>query len=106
MAFNGTEGAPIPLATAGAYTATYRATLPVGSTATIGTFFGKDILNQLLAQGGAMGIRFYFAIDGSGTQTLVAVAADAAENDMVNGIVADVSTPCPPFCSTSNVLNS
>lgn len=103
MPFNGTEGAPIPLATAAQMTADYRAHNP-GTTQ--GTFFGKDVLNAMLAQPGCMGLRMYFALDALGNQTLVLTGADAAENDMVTGIVADFSTPCPPYCSTPNPLNT
>src|ERR1700753_4014565 len=43
-------------------------------------FFGTKKLQQLLGQGNALGIRFYFATNSSGNETLVAVAADANEN--------------------------
>jgi hypothetical protein len=32
------------------------------------------------------------------------VGADKDENDMYNGIVAEVSYPCPPFCPKGSPL--
>lgn len=103
MAFNGTEGAPITLDVAGAWTENYRTQNP---TLVKGVFYGRDILEQILAQPGCQGIRFYFALDNLNKNTLVAVGADAQENDQLNGVIADVSSPCPPHCGSSNQLNS
>jgi hypothetical protein len=105
MAFNGTEGAPIDENIAGDWTSTFRDTASKGNNA---HFFGRNILEQLLAQEGAMGIRFYYGIDDKGERQLLAVGADADQNDQLeNGrIVADESSPCPPYSSVSNVLNS
>jgi hypothetical protein len=101
MSFNGTEGSLIPIATAAAMTAKSRKTNP---TANKGVFFGKDIINALLAPSAAMGIRFYFAENTTGARTLVMVAADANQNDLTDN-VADDGKLCPPFNSTPNVLN-
>jgi hypothetical protein len=103
MSFNGTEGSPIDLNTAADLTANYRNANPNGLKA---RFFGKDILNQILAQDGCMGIRIYFGLDAANEAQLVIVGADANENDQINGIVGDRSFPCPSFCSSANVLNS
>jgi len=105
MAFNGTEGSPILPEVAGDWTRRFRETYKGGTT---GHFFGRDILLQLLEQPGAVGIRFYYAIDKDGKRQLIAVAADAEQNDQLGTgrAVADDSCPCPPWLSQANILNS
>ena len=104
MPFNGSEGEAIPLRTAEAYTAKYRENNPG---AVLGHFFGKDILKEILAQEGCMGIRFYYGEDQGDAKVLVLSGADAEENDQLGEgrIVADVSLPVPPFGGQPNVLN-
>ncbi len=102
MSFDGTEGGSITLQTGAALTAEYRRQNPG---ATKGHFFGKDILQDLLDQQGAMGIRMYYGLDGDGNKELVLVAADANEDDLTD-LVADLSMPCPNICGTANALNS
>lgn len=103
MAFNGTEGAPIKLSTASEWTSNYRKDNPEGIKA---HFFGRDILERILAQEGCMGIRIFYAIDDAGTQQLILVGADSSENNQVAGIVADLSVPCPLQCGNADALNS
>jgi hypothetical protein len=102
MAFDGTEGDPITLITGGTMTAKFRLNYP---NLTKGCFFGKDLLNQILAQTGCMGIRMYFAQDSNNVLQLVIVGADASEDDMCN-LIGDVSVLCPPRCGNRNSLNS
>ncbi len=102
MAFDGTEGSQITLQDGAVMTASHRAANP---NARLGHFMGKDILNQILAQAGCMGIRMYHGLDTRGNRELVFVGVDANENDMTSGIVADMSKPCPPY-GTANALNS
>lgn len=103
MAFNGTEGAPIELTTASEWTSNYRTQNPEGIKA---HFFGRDIIESILAQDGCMGIRMFYGIDDNGTQQLVLVGADASENNQVEGIIADHSIPCPIICGSADALNS
>ncbi|TAE86862.1 MAG: hypothetical protein EAY81_04950 [Bacteroidetes bacterium] len=102
MSFNGTEGAPIALATAAQWTANYRNA--AGTGVIKAHFFGRDILEKILAQDGCMGIRMYYAINDEGVQQLILVGADAHEKDQVDGTVADFSIPCPSRCDTSSSL--
>lgn len=102
MAFDGTEGSAITLAEGAALTKEHRLRNP---TALKGRFFGKEILKEVLDQEGCMGIRIYFGQDEDGNRQLVAVGADASENDMLD-LVIDNSVPCPNFCSSPNSLNS
>lgn len=101
MSYNGTEGGPISLKEGGEMTANYRENNP---DQLLGHFFGKDILNEILAQEGCMGIRMYYGEDADGVKQLVIVGAQDNENDMTQ-LVADGSRPCPP-CGNSNALNS
>jgi hypothetical protein len=103
MGFKGTEGEIITLTEASDWTATYRAQMATGDPK--GHFFGKDILNDLLAQSGCMGIRIYYGIDDEEQKVLILVGADANTDDMTDK-VADKSIPCPTICGTANALNS
>ena len=102
MSFNGTEGAPIALATAAQWTANYRAASSSGPIKA--HFFGRDILEKILQQEGCMGIRMYYAIDDAGVQQLILVGADANEKDQVNGTIADFSSACPVSCDSASPL--
>ena len=52
-----------------------------------------------------MGIRIYYALDENGKKQLIIVGADANENDIYNGIIAERSVTCPPYCPTNSPLN-
>lgn len=101
MAFNGTEGEIITLAEGAAMTKQWRRTNTNGNA----VYYGKDIINQLLAQPGVVGIRFHFGIDTDGKNTLVLVGVDANENDVLS-IIADKGIKCPIVCGNRNGLNS
>ncbi len=101
MAFTGDEAQEFPLATAGAWTANYRTANPKGIKA---HFFGYKIIQRILAQPGCVGIRCYYSLDDNGVQQMIMVGADKNENDLHNGIIAEVARPCPPFCSSANPL--
>jgi hypothetical protein len=104
MPFNGSEGKPIPLDKAQNWTRAYREANP---TLIQSCFFGRDIINTLLEQHGSVGIRIYYALDGSEPQ-LLAVGVNEEENDQLdNGcIVADDTPKGPPCSGQANVLNS
>lgn len=93
----------IPLGAAAAMTRRHRDRV---QGAVQGHMFPRDILETLLNQPGAQGIRFYYATDDSGATGLVAVAVDGEANDMSSGEVFDFGFPCPPWCGGSNALNS
>lgn len=104
MAFTGHEAEEFPLETAAEWTANYRATCAPG--APQAHFFGKEIISRILSQQDCMGIRIYYAKDETGKKQLIIVGADAKENDIYEGIIAERSVLCPPICSTPNPLNS
>ncbi len=101
MAFTGNEAGQFPLDTAAAWTANYRKSNPNGIKA---HFFGMNIINEVLAQPGCVGIRCYYALDEKGVQQMIIVGADKDENDLYNGIIAEISYPCPPNCGGGSPL--
>ncbi|MCC6369602.1 MAG: hypothetical protein IT236_01215 [Bacteroidia bacterium] len=104
MSFTGHEDHSITLAEASEWTANYRATISSGGT--IAHFFGKDAIQAILDQSGCVGIRIYYAIDDLGNKQLVLVGANADENDLYEGLLADRALACPINCSSPNPLNS
>lgn len=104
MPFTGSENHDIPLPEAAALTANYRNSHPLGTT--IAHFFGMDAINSILAQPGCVGIRIYYGQELNGEKKLVICGADAMENDMFNGPLAQHSQRCPAECSSPNPLNS
>jgi hypothetical protein len=101
MSFNGSEGGLISLQDGAAMTARFRTNFPTQIKA---RFFGKAVLDQLLNQPGAQGIRMYFAQNANNEMELVICAADENENDML-GMIADMALSCPIRCSSPNSLN-
>ncbi len=101
MAFTGNEAEQFPLETSAAWTANYRKKNPNGIKA---HFFGMNIIKDILAQEGCVGIRCYYALDEKGVQQMIMVGADKDENDLYTGIIAEVSLPCPPFCPNGSPL--
>jgi hypothetical protein len=103
MSFNGNEGAVVSLTDASRWTANYRKTINEGDIFAL--FAGKEKLLRILNQEDCMGIRFYFGIGDDGKPNLVAVGADANENDMEQGVIVENFFPCPYHCSTANPLH-
>ncbi len=99
MAFTGNEAEQIPVALAAAWTQNFKREWKAGDPKA--HFFGMNIINSILAQPGCVGIRVYYAIDDAGKKQLVVVGADANENDLHGGIIAERSVWCPPFCDPS-----
>lgn len=115
MSFNGSEGTFITLSEGSTQTQKYRTDYLSGKAERKAIFFGKDKLEDLLAQTGCEGLRFYFGaeeVSGSGESwtelTLVVVGADSNENDQLgsNDKILDVGVPCPTNCPSTNSLNS
>jgi hypothetical protein len=104
MSFTGNEDHSISLATASAWTKKFRNSSNEGDT--IAHFYGKEAIQAILDQANCVGIRIYYAIDDNGNKQLVLVGANAAENDLYEGLLAERGTPCPTKCSATNPLNS
>jgi hypothetical protein len=103
MSFTGNEDHSITLAEASAWTKTYRTANPQ---AIKGHFFGKTAIQAILNQADCVGMRLYYAIDDKGQKQIIVVGVDANENDLYNGLLAERSRPCPPYCGTGNPLNT
>ncbi len=124
----GREGSPIELELAASWTKHYRDNHP-GQT--ISQFFGKEILEKILAQRDCLGIRFYYAYDKpkGGKPHLIIAGVMRDGNDQIHEeapeavaapgakplmggpapklyIIGEQSSPCPgsPGCP-SNVLS-
>lgn len=70
-----------------------------------GGYFGRLAFEQILAQKGCVGIRYYFAKTDSGASTLILVGVDSTGADLSGGVICDKTYPCPPYCTTSGGLN-
>ena len=102
--FNGNENHDITLAEAAALTKRYRDQM--NSTDRKGGFFGKEKLLEILNQTDCVGIRYYYGLDRENKQVLVLTGVLANEDDMVDGVLAELALPCPIRCGNDNALNS
>ena len=71
-----------------------------------GGYFHRQDLDDLLAQSGCVGVRYYYGRKTEGQETLVFVGVDKEGNDLIQGVVLEDTFWCPPFCGAANVLNS
>ena len=99
MSFTGNEDHSIELTEAAEWCANYRDEEPNGVHA---HFFGKAAINSILAQSGCVGIRIYYALDNNGAKHLILVGTKSDENDIYDGVLAEKSVPCPPYCGNSS----
>jgi hypothetical protein len=103
MSFTGKEEHDFPLKEAAVWTANYRKQYPDETTA---HYFGEEIIRKIIHQPHCVGIRIYYALNEAGEKNLIIVGVDADENDLDQGIIAERSRACPPFCGHKNPLNS
>ena len=54
-----------------------------------GYTIGRTVIDQILAQPGCVGMRFYNALNEAGQKTLVYVAVDASGNDIMEKVVVE-----------------
>lgn len=66
--------------------------------------FSRGIIDEILAQPKCAGVRIYMAGAAADT-TVVVVGTDAANDDLADGVIAEVAWPCPPTCSTDSPLD-
>ena len=73
-----------------------------------GGYFSRDSINELLAQDDCVGIRIYYALNGSGEMAMVVVGVTSDENDQIGEefVCIDNDFACPPYCADDNILNS
>jgi hypothetical protein len=72
----------------------------------LGGFFGKEAILAILAQEGAVGLRYYYGMDENGKPHVILIGVDKEGDDMTEGLLAQRSVVCPPICAKENVLNS
>lgn len=101
MAFDGNEGTMITLNEGATLTRNYRNNNPRKS---LGAFFGKEKLLELLNQPECMGIRIYLGEENRDFE-LVLVGADANQDDILD-LILDKGMRNPPYNGNSNALNS
>ena len=71
-----------------------------------GGMFHRAQVDQLLAQAGCVGLRFYQGRNADGSAAIVLVGVDAQGNDMTDGDILERQYPCPPYCGDLDGLNS
>jgi hypothetical protein len=103
--FDGKEGDAIDFNVARKWVNNYQEKNANGNKA---HFFGYEILKEILSLEGCVGIRMYYALDDAGGRQIILVGVDEKGNNIVpgangrakdEGIAADVSFPCPTYCS-------
>ena len=103
MNLDGNENHDISLELAAEWTANYRNTNPGD---TISHYFGKQSIQSILQQEGAVGIRIYYANNEKGEKQLIVVGVKSDGNDIYLGQLAEKSIKCPPNCPLPNPLNT
>ena len=71
-----------------------------------GGMFLRAELDQLLAQSGCAGFRFYYGRKADGQDTVILVGVDEKGNDMEQGVLLEDHFLCPPWCGSANALNA
>ncbi len=69
-----------------------------------GGYFGINIFDKILAQGG-VGIRYYYVTNNDGSLTLFLAGVNSAGSDMIQGVIGEETFPCAPFCGSTNQLS-
>ncbi|SDY07647.1 hypothetical protein [Hymenobacter psychrophilus] len=109
---------------ASAWTRNYRNQNPNGIKAHC---LSAETLQGILSQKGCVGVRSYYGLDDAGQPQLVLVGYDANDHDMLPAAPTELQrmdaenlveeaepsvrvsinhVPCPPCCSSGNILNS
>lgn len=69
-----------------------------------GGHFPRAVFDELLAQPGCAGVRFYFGSKEDGSLSMVLVGITDNEQDITTGLIAEDFYPCPPFCDATSAL--
>jgi len=70
----------------------------VASDAVIAQYFGKDIVDKILAQPGCVGVRMYYDKHANGKPSVLIIGVDKYGKDMISGVLAMPTMYCPPLC--------
>ena len=95
--FSGLENHDISLELASKWTKNFRTENP-DPNAIKAHFFGKDCITKILEQEECVGIRMYYSIDDTEKKHLILVGVKEDGGDLYNGLIADRSFTCPPYC--------
>jgi hypothetical protein len=68
------------------------------SDAVIAQYFGKDIVDKILAQPGCIRVRMYYGKHTNGKPGMIIMGVDKSGKDMVTGVLAMPVIICPPYC--------
>lgn len=93
----------ISLQEASELTARYQENLPPGQPK--GGFFGKQAVQRLLDHPECVGLRFFFGAHKDGKRAVVGMCVDKFGAEMFHGLTIELSTGCPPYCGSINLLN-
>jgi hypothetical protein len=66
----------------------------------IAQYFGKDVVDKILAQSGCVGVRMYYGIRTNGKPGVIILGVDKYGKDIVTGVLASPTFYCPPFCGS------
>jgi hypothetical protein len=102
LQLTGAEDHSISLADAVKLTKNFRSTAPAGSI--YGEYFGKNAIEAIISQAGAVGMSIYYGRKDDGSSVLVLVGVDENDGDLTGGPLAETGFPCPPFCDTVKVF--
>ncbi len=102
MSFTGAEDHRISLMEAIELTKRYRESVPSGTL--LAGFFGKATIQKLIDQENCVGIRIYLGEKSNNEECFILVGATKDEKDIYEGELAEVATPCPPFCDMNSPL--
>ena len=68
------------------------------SDAIIAQYFGKDLVDKILAQPGCVGVRMYYGKHTNGKPGMIIMGVDKNGKDIVSGVLAGPVIICPPYC--------
>ncbi len=71
-----------------------------------GGFFRRKAIEAILAQSDCVGIWCFFGANEEGYRVICLAGCDRKGQEMLDGMLAEMSDWCPPFCSQANFLNS
>lgn len=61
----------------------------------------SDSVMSILNQKGCSALRYYFAKNDAGENTLILVGEDATGTILSDGLMLDTLPPCPPYCPSN-----
>ncbi|MDI6765385.1 MAG: hypothetical protein QME52_00930 [Bacteroidota bacterium] len=71
-----------------------------------GGLFWKEYLQKLLDQPGCVAMRYYYAVDNDGKNTIVLTGVNSNGDDITEGVLLELAPWCPPWCPSNKDLIS